>query len=196
MSAQIHVGDYITDGTSKFKVKRIGHTRLIGQIIWFAGKTLPEDFLLCDGSQLNRDTYQELFEAIGTTYGSGNGYDTFNIPLLIDNKFIEGSINPGIIKSPGLPNITGSFVSDIQANQTDTDPRNIEAFGETYLTELTGAFDAVYRTQCAVFESNTPVYGNMACGFRFNSAKCSSLYGNSSTVQPYSITLLPLIKYI
>lgn len=28
MSMQIHVGDYITDGSATFKVKRIGHTRL------------------------------------------------------------------------------------------------------------------------------------------------------------------------
>lgn len=89
MSSQIHIGDYITDGSATFKVKRIGHTRLISKIIWFAGNKFSEDFLLCDGSQLNRDTYKELFEAIGTTYGSGNGYNTFNIPLLIDNKFIE-----------------------------------------------------------------------------------------------------------
>ncbi|CAF1168569.1 unnamed protein product [Adineta steineri] len=37
-------------------------------------------WLLCDGSEVSRTIYQDLFEAIGVTYGSGNGNDTFNIP--------------------------------------------------------------------------------------------------------------------
>ena len=116
---------------------------------------------------------------------------------MIDHKFIEGSINPGIIKSPGLPNIKGSFVSDIQANQTDIDPGNYEAFGETYITEISGPFTNVTRNQFAILEYSTPVIANMTCGFRFDSSRCSSVYNdNISTVQPYSISLLPLIKYI
>ena len=187
----------LSDGTALFRIKRFGDTGLIGQIIWYSGSRIPDNYLLCDGSQLNRNSYNELFKIIGTTYGSGDNSTTFNIPLLIDHKFIEGSINPGIIKSPGLPNIKGSFVSDIQANQTDTDPRNIEAFGETYITEISGPFTNVTRNQVAVVEPSTPAIGNMTCGFRFDSSRCSSVYNdNISTVQPYSISLLPLIKYI
>ncbi|CAF1522959.1 unnamed protein product [Adineta steineri] len=37
-------------------------------------------WLLCDGSEVSRTIYQDLFEAIGITYGSGNGNDTFNVP--------------------------------------------------------------------------------------------------------------------
>jgi microcystin-dependent protein len=37
-------------------------------------------FFLCDGSLKNRATYAELFAAIGTTYGAGDGVNTFAVP--------------------------------------------------------------------------------------------------------------------
>lgn len=42
----------------------------------------PTGWLLCDGSAISRITYAELFAAISTTYGAGNGTSTFNIPDL------------------------------------------------------------------------------------------------------------------
>lgn len=36
--------------------------------------------LLCDGSAVSRSTYADLFTAIGTTYGAGDGSTTFNVP--------------------------------------------------------------------------------------------------------------------
>lgn len=42
----------------------------------------PEGWLLCDGSAVSRATYSDLFAAIGTTYGAGNGSTTFNLPDL------------------------------------------------------------------------------------------------------------------
>jgi hypothetical protein len=52
----------------------------IGQVSDFAGENIPDGWLKCDGRELPRIDYAELFNAIGTTYGSGNGSTTFNIP--------------------------------------------------------------------------------------------------------------------
>lgn len=54
----------------------------VGTIKMFAGSTAPTGYLICDGSAKSRTTYSELFSTIGTTYGSGNGSTTFNIPNL------------------------------------------------------------------------------------------------------------------
>lgn len=62
----------------------------VGSIISFAGSTLPDGYLVCDGSAVSRDTYSELFEIIGTTYGVGNGSSTFNLPNLV-NRIAMGS---------------------------------------------------------------------------------------------------------
>jgi microcystin-dependent protein len=48
----------------------------------FAGSAAPSGWLICDGSAVSRTTYASLFAVIGTTYGSGNGSTTFNLPNL------------------------------------------------------------------------------------------------------------------
>lgn len=49
-------------------------------IVEFAGGTAPAGWLLCDGSAVDRTTYASLFKVIGTTYGTGDGSTTFNLP--------------------------------------------------------------------------------------------------------------------
>ena len=53
-----------------------------GFIIPWANNSLPVGFLLCDGSNVSRTTYADLFAAIGTTYGAGDGGTTFGLPNL------------------------------------------------------------------------------------------------------------------
>lgn len=53
-----------------------------GVVSAFAGSTAPTGYLLCDGSAVSRTDYADLFTAIGTTYGAGNGSTTFNLPNL------------------------------------------------------------------------------------------------------------------
>lgn len=48
----------------------------------FAGSTSPTGWLLCAGQAVSRSTYADLFGAIGTTYGAGDGTTTFNLPDL------------------------------------------------------------------------------------------------------------------
>ena len=53
-----------------------------GMVSMFAGLSAPSGWVLCDGSAISRTTYANLFSAIGTTYGSGDGSTTFNVPNL------------------------------------------------------------------------------------------------------------------
>jgi microcystin-dependent protein len=53
-----------------------------GSVMDYAGATLPTDWLWCDGSVISRTTYADLFTAIGTTYGAGDGSTTFALPDL------------------------------------------------------------------------------------------------------------------
>ena len=53
-----------------------------GLISLFAGSTAPTGWLICDGTAVSRTTYADLFTAIGTTYGTGDGSTTFNLPNL------------------------------------------------------------------------------------------------------------------
>lgn len=52
-------------------------------------RTAPEGWLFCDGSAVSRSIYAALFAAISTTYGSGDGSTTFNLPGG-SSRFIQG----------------------------------------------------------------------------------------------------------
>jgi microcystin-dependent protein len=51
-----------------------------GALQLFAMQTAPSGWLVCDGSAVSRATYANLFAAIGTLYGVGDGSTTFNVP--------------------------------------------------------------------------------------------------------------------
>lgn len=53
-----------------------------GSILAWTTSTAPTGWLICDGSAISRTTYADLFDVLGTTYGSGDGSTTFNIPDL------------------------------------------------------------------------------------------------------------------
>ena len=49
-------------------------------ILLYSGSIAPSGYLLCNGQAISRTNYSDLFTLIGTTYGSGDGSSTFNIP--------------------------------------------------------------------------------------------------------------------
>lgn len=54
----------------------------IGEITMFAGASAPNGWLMCDGAQVSRSAYARLYGIIGTTWGTGDGSTTFNVPDL------------------------------------------------------------------------------------------------------------------
>ncbi|WP_151946586.1 phage tail protein [Aliarcobacter butzleri] len=77
------------DGTNWIKLD-LGGSVSIGSIETFAGVAakIPEGYLLCNGQEVSRTTYKDLFDVIGTTYGSTTG-TTFKVPDL-RGEFIRG----------------------------------------------------------------------------------------------------------
>jgi microcystin-dependent protein len=53
-----------------------------GSLLAYGGTSVPSGYLACDGSNVSRETYSNLFTAIGTTWGTGNGSTTFTLPDL------------------------------------------------------------------------------------------------------------------
>lgn len=78
----------------------ISASNMVGQIVMFGGSTAPKGWKICDGSALSRTTYSKLFGVIGTTWGTGNGSTTFNIPDL------RGRAPVGAGQGTGLTNRT------------------------------------------------------------------------------------------
>lgn len=79
-----------------------------GTLIHWAGPgNTPPGYLIADGSGVSRSTYADLFTAIGTTYGVGDGTNTFQLPDLrgrvmaaVDNQ--GGNDNAQLTNSPSI----------------------------------------------------------------------------------------------
>lgn len=61
----------------------------VGAVVWVAMTTAPTGYLKSNGAAISRTAYADLFTAIGTTFGSGDGSTTFNLPDL-RGEFIRG----------------------------------------------------------------------------------------------------------
>lgn len=116
-----------------------------------------------------------MFDAIGATYGEGDGSTTFNLPDLMD-KIAWGSTTVGQVKEAGLPNITGYFAYG--AGLADD-----SASGCFYINEQEPAIH------------NYTGEGNNRGDVYMDASRSNAIYGKSNTVQPPALTLLPVIKY-
>lgn len=78
----------------------------VGSILWFANTTTtPPGWLAADGSAVSRTTYATLFASIGTTYGSGDGSTTFNVPSVAATTgkyFIRYTTSLGTVTTTSL----------------------------------------------------------------------------------------------
>jgi hypothetical protein len=59
-----------------------GETVPVGTLLMYAGASAPGsgEWLLCQGQEISRSTYSDLYAQLSTHYGEGNGSSTFNIP--------------------------------------------------------------------------------------------------------------------
>lgn len=151
-----------------------------GTLIHYAGRTVPSGWLICNGANVSRTDYAALFAAIGTIYGAGNGSTTFGLPNL-NGRFFEGTTYTGSVgtyHSAGLPNITG------QINKLPTPWNGL-------LYEQNGALKPV--------NIGDKAYSGNSNGSNFrlelDASGANEIFGNSTTVQPPSMALLPCIKF-
>lgn len=88
---------------------------MAGSIQMFAGNAAPAGWLFCFGQEISRTNYDVLFDAIGTTYGTGDGSTTFNLPDLRD-RFPVGAGSSYALNAKGGANTVTLSTSQIPAH--------------------------------------------------------------------------------
>ncbi|ELI8440724.1 tail fiber protein [Yersinia enterocolitica] len=86
----------------------------VGTVIMVAhNKQVAGRLLRTNGTAVSRTAYADLFAAIGTTYGAGDGSTTFNLPDTRDDfpRFAGDSRSVGSKQGDAMRNIVGSYAT-------------------------------------------------------------------------------------
>lgn len=155
----------------------------VGTIIPSLQDTNHDNWLLCNGQEISRTVYPELFAIIGSTFGSGDGVTTFNVPDY-RGKFLRGfggdsASDVGLTQPEGLPNITGSFTF------SGIDPL-------TYNGAASGAFAKSNATGAGNGHNGNAVDASIT--FDFDASKSSQIYGANQHVTPVNQAVNWFIK--
>lgn len=155
---------------SKIKSDRIDDGIKPGDIC-YSLRTEKTGWLLCNGASYSTTDYPNLFAVIGYTFGGSDSQ--FNVPNY-SGKFLQMDTSKTIGQNieAGLPNITGNF---------------------TYNAEITNTVECFYIDGQANHSGNRIHKGNST--ICFDASRSSSIYGNSSTVQPPASIVNYFIKY-
>ena len=109
-----------------------------GAVFPFAGASAPSGFILCFGQAINRSTYSDLFTAIGTTYGTGDGSSTFNLPDL-RGRAVAGQDDMGGSSANRLTGQTGGVDGDTLGGTGGAETHTLtEAQSPTITNNITG----------------------------------------------------------
>lgn len=148
-----------------------------GTLLPFAGTVVPEGFLLCNGANVSRTDYANLFAVIGTKWGEGDGSTTFTLPNFND-RFIEGTTDiskVGQYLKAGAPNIKGT-----SARMHGCDYVSSGWEGALYGSTQGG------RATCE--------YNNTAPRINIDASRISAIYSSVATIQPEASYALMIIK--
>lgn len=144
-----------------------------GSVMPYVGTSAPTGWLMCDGSQVSRTTYSDLFGVISTHYGQGDNSTTFNLPDF-RGQFLRGAMSVTTISGSGSASSSNATFAAHGLNRTGVKVRlnsgtlsglstatdyyaiyvdaNTLAFATSYANALAGTKIAITGTNTAVIK--------------------------------------------
>lgn len=178
-----------------------------GTIFGYGGSTTPSGWLLCDGSEISRTDYANLYDVINTTYGNGDNTNTFNVPDL-RRKIPVGAT--GVIASYGnvndinfnLGKSRGEEAHTMIVNELALHSHAVNDGGHTHNLTLLGLYNNAEDQTLITYVGNnqgggggdrTPTTNEIAAtgvGITLNATGAGNAYNNT----PEYVTLNYIIK--
>lgn len=171
----LYLGEKLVSGIGQ---DRIADTLPIGAIIEWDSDLIPENWLLLNGQAVSRTVYSELFAIYGTTYGSGDGSTTFNLPDRRTRVAVGRDVNDEDFAALGITG--GEKEHQLVQEELPNARLNLQRY-ETDTTPLT-------------YWNTTATSGNAYAGLGYNegsSVICTTPLGNDqphNNLQPYIVT--------
>lgn len=122
----------------------------IGGIATYGGATVPDGWLLCDGSTVSRELYPDLFEVIGTVFGEGDGSSTFNVPDYRDKFALGAGGDVALAETGGEKehnHVENVFAYNGRLAVSNTDLAEKTSKSEIYTVNGATGFTPVYGTK-------------------------------------------------
>lgn len=178
-----------------------------GTILMYGASSAPSGYLSCDGSAVSRTTYAALFAIVGTTYGSGDGSTTFNLPNLNDRFPIGVSGTKAIGSTGGSSTATpsGTVSGTISGTVGSTTLTSAQMPSHTHSTSIesatcvSGAVESRFaRGGCST--ASTPSFTSSSTGssnshdHSFSGSMSATFSGSSMSILPSYLALRFIIK--
>lgn len=155
-----------------------------GDILIITHNNIRDGFLLCNGANVSRTDYADLFSVIGTTFGAGDGSTTFTLPDMRNRYPIGAGTNLlGAYLEEQLPNVSGNLGPS----------RTLHKRGGSGSFAISGAFSSSSLSNVKVLGSSD--YQEDVYGYKIDASRSNSAYTNSGKVRPLSLVLNYVIKY-
>lgn len=173
----------------------------VGTITMFGGANVPAGWILCNGSNINRTTYNKLYAVIGTTFGAGDGSTTFTLPDF-RQRFPQGAGNGslkgatpslGTKTAPGIPDVYGTWKVEPISHTDTTRAGAISISGGT--TKMNGfaggsAWGQGVGEQKFTFRASSGEVPSTS-----STSVSNNVFGKSATVQPASTAVNFIIRW-
>lgn len=200
------VGQIITDGSCKWLSLDIRDSAPVGTIK--QDIVIRDGYLLLNGQIVNVSDYPRLVNFL-VTNNLLNSYtaspdttkfyfgDQDNLSLRLPNfegLFLENGTSSLLDKvNAGLPNITGTIgnIASIQMNKTSYNNYENNTNALKWTNFSSDDPNGKQMNLTTITASGYKIFNRI----NLDASRQSSIYGNSSTVQPPAVKLLPLIKY-
>lgn len=130
-----------------------------GEITMWGTSSAPTGWLIADGSAVSRSTYSALFGVLSTTYGSGDGSTTFNLPNL------KGKFPVGRDASQGEFDVLGETGGGkTNALGVSNLPAHTHTASSSSSSSSTVTDSGHSHTSSVVIRTNTGTFGGAASG--------------------------------
>lgn len=164
-----------------------------GTVIAFASSSAPTGYLKANGALISRTTYSSLFAVIGTTFGAGDGSNTFALPDL--RGYFQRAWDDG--KGIDTGRIFGSLQQDSYLNHSHTASSN-SAGAHTHTMSVYnagGVTSGAANTASSPAVSFTGTVSVNSSGAHTHTITVDSSITGSAETRPKNIALLYCIKY-
>jgi len=163
-------------------------------IVPWSSSSVPTGFLECNGAAVSRSTYSALFAIISTTYGSGDGASTFNVPDLQDNVAMGKSGTKALASTGGANTVSADgTVGGSTANAT-LSTSQLASHSHNSGAGFTSRRNEVHPVYPSVNFANPSGTGSTGSGTGHSHNMSATFSGSATSVlQPY-LTIIYIIK--